>query len=1071
MSAGRTRFPKLKHAVLNTSSDEDDQPDPKRPRTSQLSHGGDEEAPPGSQTNLGDAPRTDVVDSDEELAADLVRMEEEAESRENLQQSSQGATESSENPVSGVSLSQPRSEYTEIDGVQNVSSTTADDAVRLDKLFRDDDCPEYLREGFKRTHKNLCNLGVYKFELTEEFVEDEFSLLTVAPHHEVTMDFASKCFRLIPGADLRRMTQPHEGYHLCYMDRCKGVNLSPHALKVIFFYSELMKLIKLNGMTNYAIPLTFQSLKRSKKRDSNVLGICESITGGEPVYDGLPEVNTDLISIVKVLNDREAQKSSELKLERDPFTIRVAFTGATYNTVNTQERSDPDSVTAKRDLFCVVVITPNAGFDLQSYVKDFFYAPPRSPMFKEQWLELQMAYKNIQRFEANHNCGLFCDPSKYDNDVGGTGGVFSLLTMLNLPYRVAHVLQSLYPKHVMIEGLNVIGFPKLSYSTDGSMKCYEKYMHRSINHAAENHETFLHHSKVFYSANDADQGDLAFELPSPGGWPLKSVRDAENNQVFIQFGLFKFPMLMEYKSEIEQVMDFESFTLNMGSLPVGVEIKNRNFKTFNSSAENKGIIPDDQLLTSTELATPLQILTTFYGPNARPADDFLDSKLLKWFHSMDKHLQDLLGKGEITAEEALVQVHTHMENCVEQHRCIMDNDGYGSQHLQQCRRVARDVDKTRLNEISSKTTYETMLSENVPENIRHDAFLSSSYILLNTIVNWNEDARLNSTNLETALDIQISSIAWILDSHHFSLIPFFQGCLIMNNRGHNMILLEKQFFMDWRKPNSSGAGAIQERLNKYFEQVGLCYNIMKGRDNKLVYVNTNRLTDGAIEGETCIVTVMNGGIPEVQSKPSAELKHQPLLQLEVRGNAPMDNVIRLVFPRDAAARNMIATTVDPKNTNERKTAIKEQVVNPAVCGWSTNQTRRTEEPKTIACVTHACLPGAPSYKKLEDQRGEFNNVKCELNDGRAKMPSGGRLDLMLKQIFFSHAFAKSEVAMLHKAGAYPYAINSVVTCALDWMYMVLKEHLFCMFNPLMMENFGRIRVSACEQLCPCFAVL
>jgi len=51
--------------------------------------------------------------------------------------------------------------------------------------------------------------------------------------------------------------------------------------------------------------------------------------------------------------------------------------------------------------------------------------------------------------------------------------------------------------------------------------------------------------------------------------------------------------------------------------------------------------------------------------------------------------------------------------------------------------------------------------------------------------------------------------------------------------------------------------------------------------------------------------------------------------------------------------------------------------------------------------------------------------------------------------------------MLHLSGAFPYRINFVTASALDWFYMLVKEHMFCVFNPNMVENFGRIRVSVC----------
>lgn len=927
-----------------------------------------------------------------------------------------------------------------------------------ESLNEDEDCPPYLRAGFMRTHEALCNKGTYIFELPMDNVPDQYSVLTIAPEHERTMDSASKCFRVVPRDDLSHYLQPYEGYYHCYMDRCNSVNLSQHATLVLYFYRELLSYIKANGLTNYAIPLSHQSLRRSKKRDSGVLGLSENIVGGESYYDGMPDVDDGLVSITKALNDRDHQKGLEHQLERDAFTIRVAFTGAMYKLV---DPSEPGEFSSKQELFCVVIVTPNAGFDMHSYITDFLQTPPKNPGYKEHWAELQLCYKQIQMFEVNNNCGLFCDPAKYDNDVGGKGGVVSVLSMLNLPYRMAHVVQKMAPHGLRVTDFSVLGMPVLSYTRDDVMSAYEKYMHTYISKQAELHNSFLHHSKVFYAASDTQQADLAFDLPSSGGWPLKHVRDAaDNRQVFLRFGLFKFPIVMDYMPQrFVERMTKESFFLNLGTLPLSVEKKNRDFKTFDADSAGRGMMPDAQILTSTTLATPWEILTTYYGPNARPEDDFRDDKLIKWFEATRLHIESLMARGEMTPEEAMAQIETHLDSCLEQHRCILDNDGYGSHHFEQCRKITKGVHDTKLATVSVEALLDVLREDVVPESIRHDPFLSTSFSLLYQWQDYNKEGRLNATNLEAAIEIMLSSLLWVLGSHHHSIIPFFQGVLIISNRGHNEMLIDKQFFIDWRKPNTTGAGAIQERLNKMLEELGLCYRIMRGRDNKIVFVNPNRSTEVSLEQESCVVTVTTGGMPEVQSRPSPALKYMPLLMLELRGSSSLDNYIRLVFPRDAAARNIITTTVDPKNTNDRKVALKEQIVNPCVAGMCTNQKRGTDEPKTIICVTHVCDPGAPAFKRLEDPGCELNDVKCEVNDGRSKLPKGDRLLLLLKSIFFSHVFAKVDVALLHRSGALPYSIGFATSAALDWFYMIIKEHLFCVFNPVMIENFGRVRVS------------
>ena len=235
-------------------------------------------------------------------------------------------------------------------------------------------------------------------------------------------------------------------------------------------------------------------------------------------------------------------------------------------------------------------------------------------------------------------------------------------------------------------------------------------------------------------------------------------------------------------------------------------------------------------------------------------------------------------------------------------------------------------------------------------------------------------------------------------------------------------------------------------------------------DNKLIYINPNRNTMAALENECCVITV-NTGMSEVKSKPSPAMKDMPLLMLENRGDYSLDTLIRFVFPRDGVQRNVALTTMDLDKTNDRSVALKEQICNPNVCGFCTNQKKGTDEPKSLICVTHVCHPGAPAYFELKESSCQINDVQCELNDGRAKMPQGEDMKSILKMIFFSKIFTSVMVALPHRSGMMPFHINSTTSALLDWMYMIVRSHLFCIFNGDVIENFGRIKVRSYFMFC------
>ena len=65
--------------------------------------------------------------------------------------------------------------------------------------------------------------------------------------------------------------------------------------------------------------------------------------------------------------------------------------------------------------------------------------------------------------------------------------------------------------------------------------------------------------------------------------------------------------------------------------------------------------------------------------------------------------------------------------------------------------------------------------------------------------------------------------------------------------------------------------------------------------------------------------------------------------------------------------------------------------------------------------------------------------------------------LSLKHIFFSNILARTLVAKAHNSGIFPYEVNKITNCYLDWFYAALK-HVYCLMNTRVLSNFGRIKV-------------
>lgn len=942
-----------------------------------------------------------------------------------------------------------------------VSSQTL--AILNQRGQNDDTCSEYLRKGFMNVCPDLRNVGPLPYDLPLEVVQDENNLFHVERQHEITMDSASKSFQLVPHGDSSNYMQPYEGAYYCYVERCNSMNIPSHISAVLYFYYSLLMSIKANGLTGSVIPLesmTIKKMKNDKGLDAKkIVAIFEDIVAGSGYDDQAPvdgSFTSNVTSINDVLRERDVNGSDHL-LEREPFTIRIAFTGAFF---------EVDGIT-KQELFCVAIITPLRAFNLIGYIRDYFTTPPKPPPAREHWVQMDFCYKKIQMFEANNNCGLKIDPASYKHDIGGTGGFISILCMLNLPLRIAWILRNLRHDEVP-ENIRIIGLPRLSFVENGTMEQYKKYMHAYINEQVEIYDEFERCTKIFYSTQEPEQSELSFgNIRSPGGWPLKHCVTSDQKNEFQRFGLFPFPLVMSFNyQKYTEKPSRDSFMLNVGQEPDTVVKKKRDFATFNQEAGASSIMPDSSILMSTEVATPLKILDKYYGPNSKPAEEFKDTKLIKWYEAIRAHLHSLLGADEITPDEAMVQLKRHLDSCMEQHMCILKTDAYGSSHFEQCGLMIDKMLDTKLATVSNAANLRHIKETQAPESIRHDSMLSTSFAMLQSWVNFNKHACLYATNSEAALDILLSSLLWHLGAHSSTMTAFFQGTLLVGACGHLEVLIDKIFYIDWRKPNSSGAGAIQVALNEFFEELGLQYRIMSD-DNRLAFINPNRNTMAAIENESCIITV-NGDSAEVKSKPSADMKDMPALMLENRGDFSLDSLIRFVFPRDRASsvRNVTMTTMDLDKTNDRSVALKKQICNINVCGFCTNQKKGTDEPKTLICVTHVCNPGAPAYYKISDQSGEINRVQCELNDGRSGMPSGSELLIILKQIFYSKIFSSVMVALPHRAGMLPFKINATSSAFLDWLYMVIRSHMFGVFNTHMIENFGRIKVT-CSSFFAC----
>jgi hypothetical protein len=704
--------------------------------------------------------------------------------------------------------------------------------------------------------------------------------------------------------------------------RCVGVGIPQHIIRVLFFFYRLQRHISLNGMSMYVVPTQNLRLKMSRhtKKVEFVYEVVERNVA-EPNHsgdDGTPDSSRHFL-LGHAMRKRSRQNDGESFKQRPAFSMRLAFTGAFFK---------EDGV-AKQGLFCSAIITPLRNFDMLSYITGSFLVQPKMPKKEiyNDWNELLFCWKQILQYEAATNCGLNGDPCENMIEPGGELGVFTLTSLLTVPLRIADVIRR---NHVNVSDIQILGTPKLSYSNDEDMDQYMRYTDEYINEASRCHEQLMTDIGAFNKADEKEKATMEFLVASPGGWPLKSVPiEGDHRRVFVRFGnIFPFPIVMDFRifRFMSEIVSMDSFQMNIGVLPKSVLKKARDFLTCEPAIDEEANdddddfeIPDeddDHILTEKGVATPLVISERFYSKTSVIGQDLkTNGMMLSWYHAMTHKMQEDRRAGRITPRGGMDVVMGHLRQCLENHKGVMAFGGYRSFHLEQGMEMVENVMNTPLKEVLLADYVNHLRRTKVDQRIRHDPYLSMCAVFFLAYCDINREFVLSAPNLECLMEVQFSALHYLLGSHS-AFVSFFQGVMIMNARGHlNTQDPKEGLMMDWRKPNSSGAGFIQERLNEFAKLLGVKFGIMPAA-NKMIMGTMNRMTDGALEGSVCVQIIQG----EVVGNPPKEINDQPMMMTEARF-ASYTSWIRFGFKRDSTEDTFTISTVDLNKTNMRDAKI------------------------------------------------------------------------------------------------------------------------------------------------------
>lgn len=699
-----------------------------------------------------------------------------------------------------------------------------------DEMMEDEGCPLYLRKDFCGVPKRLKNTDFIKFDVPLEIVCDEHGVICVPDQHVKTMDGVGKCLQLISTDDLSHYVQPCDGFPLTFVARCNGVGIPPHIMTVLHWFYRLQEHTQTNGLTQFVLPTATLRLQYSSKDKKKVRCVQEVRERDSIELDQDQDVGSGSSNVFRLgpaLRKRSRHSMGEVLREKPPFTVRLAYTGAIFK----------DGDEFKQELFCVCIVTPLRNFDILSCISQSFLVRPACTHDGKyaDWNSLYFAWKTILQYEANTNCGMMGDPCDYQNEPGGELGVFTLTNLLNVPLRISEVIRQ---RCARASDIKIIGMPKLSFQDDEIMGNYVRYMDEYINHQVKSYDKLQQDILVYCTTLPADRRDMRFEISHPGGWPLKAVTSESENPIFLRFGVFPFPIIMWFKvsKQLSANVNLDSFSLNIGTLPAAVSKKERDFLTCDPSFQSEAVIDDSHILTNRVPATPHLISERFYGKGAQPVEDFKTvGRMLSWYEAMVTDMQSRRLRDVITPVRAMELVWRHLRSCMENHTGMLTSGEYRSDHLEQAYFIVSNLKTSQLKNLSIASYANAIRMNKVDESIRHDPYLSMSMTFMSSLQDINREFVLNATNLECFMEMLMSSVHYLLGSHNSSFVDFFQGVMIMGARGHLDMQDKEGVMMDWRKPNSSGAGTIQDRINKMQVKLPFYYLCIGARLTRIFF--------------------------------------------------------------------------------------------------------------------------------------------------------------------------------------------------------------------------------------------
>lgn len=180
------------------------------------------------------------------------------------------------------------------------------------------------------------------------------------------------------------------------------------------------------------------------------------------------------------------------------------------------------------------------------------------------------------------------------------------------------------------------------------------------------------------------------------------------------------------------------------------------------------------MLTDRQPVTPYAVSMRYYSDQANPLESLATAGCLQqWWVAIKEYVQRQRDQDKLSPGAAMDVLWRYLGSCMESHRGMIISGQFRSTRVKQGLEIIEKAQATPLGALKLAPLVR-MMAKKVPESIRHDPYMRMSAIFFYLFEDLNTDFVLNAANLEFLIEMNISSMHWLVGSHNATFKWFFQ---------------------------------------------------------------------------------------------------------------------------------------------------------------------------------------------------------------------------------------------------------------------------------------------------------